>query len=61
MLAKPQHHAPTPNVWYYPPQRKNISSNQVAMGANLEIRDHQFLVDLVVLTGMGIEVILGMK
>jgi len=39
----------------------NISTNQVVFGATLEIGDHQFLADLVVLPGVGIDVILGMK
>jgi len=39
----------------------NISTNQVVLGATLEIGDRQFLVDLVVLPGVGIDVILGMK
>jgi hypothetical protein len=39
----------------------NISTNQVVLGATLEIGDCQFLVDLVVLPGVGIDVILGMK
>jgi len=40
---------------------KKISTNQVVLGATLEIGDHQFLADLVVLPGVGIDVILGMK
>jgi len=39
----------------------NISTNQVILGATLEIGDHLFLADLVVLPGVGIDVILGMK
>jgi len=39
----------------------DISTNQVVLGATLEIGDHQFLADLVVLPGVGIDVILGMK
>jgi len=39
----------------------NISTNQVVLGATLEIVDRQFLVDLVVLPGVGIDVILAMK
>jgi len=39
----------------------NISINQVVLGATLEKGDCQFLVDLVVLPGVGIDVILGMK
>ena len=39
----------------------NISTNQVVLGATLEIGDRQFLADLVVLSGVGIDVILGMK
>jgi len=36
----------------------DISTNQVVLGATLEIGDRQFLADLVVLPGMGIDVIL---
>jgi len=39
----------------------DISTNQVVLGATLEIGDRQFLADLVVLPGVGIDVILGMK
>ena len=39
----------------------NISENQVVLGATLEIGDRQFLADLVVLPGVGIDVIVGMK
>jgi len=39
----------------------NISTNQVVLGATLEIGDRQFLADLVVLPGVGIDVILVMK
>ena len=39
----------------------NISTNQVVLGATLEIGDRQFLADLVVLPGVGIDVILGIK
>jgi len=39
----------------------NISTNHVVLGATLEIGDRQFLADLVVLLGVGIDVILGMK
>jgi len=39
----------------------DISTNQVVLGATLEIGDHQFLADLVILPGVGIDVILGMK
>ena len=39
----------------------NISTNQVVLGVTLEIGDRQFLTDLVVLPGVGIDVILGMK
>jgi len=39
----------------------NISINQVVLGATLEIGDRQFLADLVVLPGVGIDVIVGMK
>jgi len=39
----------------------DISTNQVVFGATLEIGGRQFLVDLVVLPGVGIDVILGTK
>jgi len=39
----------------------NISTNQVVLGATLEIGDRQFLADLVVLPSVSIDVILGMK
>jgi len=39
----------------------NVSTNQVVLGATLEIGDRQFLANLVVLPGVGIDVILGMK
>jgi len=39
----------------------NISTNKVVLGAILEIGERQFLADLVVLPGVGIDVILGMK
>ena len=39
----------------------DISTNQVVLGATLEIGGRQFLADLVVLPGVGIDVILGMK
>jgi hypothetical protein len=39
----------------------NISTNQVVMGVRIEIGDREFTVDLVVLPGVGIDVILGMK
>jgi len=41
--------------------RNNISTNQVVLGATLEIGDRQFIADLVVLPGVGIDVILGTK
>jgi len=40
--------------------RNNISTNR-GFGATLEIGDRQFLADLIVLPGVGIDVILGMK
>ena len=40
---------------------KNISTNQVVLGATLEIGDCQFLADMVILPVVGIDVILGMK
>jgi len=39
----------------------DISTNQVVLGATLEIGDRQFLADLVVLPSVGIDVILGMQ
>ena len=39
----------------------DISTNQVVFGATLEIGGRQFLADLVVLPGVGIDVILGMN
>jgi hypothetical protein len=39
----------------------NISMNQVVNNVRIEIGDQEFLVDLVVLPGVGIDVILGMK
>jgi len=39
----------------------DISTNQVVYGATLEIGGRQFLADLVVLPGVGIDVILGMN
>jgi len=39
----------------------NISTNQVVLGATLEIGDRQFLANLVVLPGVGTDIILGMK
>jgi hypothetical protein len=41
--------------------RDNISMNQVVNNVRIEIGDRDFLVDLVVLPGLGIDVILGMK
>jgi hypothetical protein len=41
--------------------RNNILSNQVVKDIKIEIRDREFLTDLVVLPGVGIDVILGMK
>jgi hypothetical protein len=39
----------------------NIMTNQVVKDVKIEIGDREFLVDLVVLPGVGIDVILGMK
>ena len=39
----------------------NISTNQVVLGVTPKIGDYQFLADLVVLPGVGIDVILKMK
>jgi hypothetical protein len=39
----------------------NISTNQVVNSVRIEIGDREFLVDLVVLSGLGIDVILGLK
>jgi hypothetical protein len=41
--------------------RNNISTNLVVNNVRTEIADREFLVDLVVLPGLGIYVILGMK
>jgi len=35
--------------------RNDISTNQVVLGATLEIGDRQFLADLVVLPGVGVD------
>jgi hypothetical protein len=40
---------------------RNIMTNQVVKDVKIEIGDREFLADLVVLLGMGIDVILGMK
>ena len=39
----------------------NIMTNQVVKDVKLEIGDREFLTDLVVLPGVGIDIILGMK
>jgi hypothetical protein len=39
----------------------NILTNQVFKDVRIEIGDQEFVVDLVVLSGVGIDVILGMK
>jgi hypothetical protein len=39
----------------------NISTNQLALGAKIEIEGRLYDVDLVVLLGLGLDVILGMK
>ena len=41
--------------------KNNISTNLVILEATLEIGDHQFVADLVVLLGVGVDVILGMN
>jgi hypothetical protein len=41
--------------------RNNILTNLVVNNVRIEIADREFLVDLVVLLGLGIDVILGMK
>jgi hypothetical protein len=41
--------------------RNNIMTNQVVKDVKIEIGDREFLADLVVLPGVGIDVILGMK
>jgi hypothetical protein len=41
--------------------RNNIMTNQVVKDVKIEIGDQEFLTDLVVLPGIGIDVILGMK
>jgi hypothetical protein len=39
----------------------NISTNQLVLGAKIEIEGHLYDLDLVVLLGLGLDVILGMK
>jgi predicted RNA methylase len=39
----------------------NIMTNQVVKDVKIEIRDQEFLADLVILLGVGINVILGIK
>jgi hypothetical protein len=39
----------------------NISTNQLVLGAKIEIEGHLYDVDLIVLLGLGLDVILGMK
>jgi hypothetical protein len=41
--------------------RNNISTNQLVLGAKIEIEGRLFDLDLVVLPGLGLDVILGMK
>jgi hypothetical protein len=41
--------------------RNNIMINQVVKDVKIEIGDREFLADLVVLPGVGIDVILGIK
>jgi hypothetical protein len=41
--------------------RNNIMTNQVVKDVKIEIGDREFFADLVVLPGVGIDVILGMK
>jgi hypothetical protein len=41
--------------------RNNISTNQLVLGAKIEIEGRLYDVDLVVLPGLGLDVILGMK
>jgi hypothetical protein len=41
--------------------RNNISTNQLVLGAKIEIEGRLYNVDLVVLPGLGLDVILGMK
>jgi hypothetical protein len=41
--------------------RNNISTNQIVKEVSIEIGDQKYVVDLVVLPGVGIDVILGMK
>jgi hypothetical protein len=41
--------------------RNNIMTNQVVKDVKIEIGDREFLADLVLLPGVGIDVILGMK
>jgi hypothetical protein len=39
----------------------NISTNQLVLGANIDIERHLYDLDLVVLPGLGLDVILGLK
>jgi hypothetical protein len=41
--------------------RNNISTNQLVLGANIEIEGRLYGVDFVVLLGLGLDIILGMK
>jgi predicted Kef-type K+ transport protein len=41
--------------------RNNISTNQLVLEAKIEIEGHLYDFDLVVLLGLGLDVILGMK
>jgi hypothetical protein len=41
--------------------RNNISTNQLVLGAKIEIEGRLYDVDLVVLPGLGLDVILGIK
>jgi hypothetical protein len=41
--------------------RNNISTNQLVLGAKVEIEEHLYDLDLMVLPGLGLDVILGMK
>ena len=41
--------------------RSNISTNQIVLGVSIEIEGQVYTADMVVLPGLGIDVILGMK
>ena len=47
--------------YYISAARSNISTNQIVQDVNIEIEGRVYTFDLVVLLGLGIDVILGMK